>query len=113
VKSPLLVIDTLDDRREVWSLLHRLPPRERLCYLRWCCAQVSDPVTGNGPTPLIAGETVRMAYRCDRADTRLTNEVYGCYLSLVGQHSAISRRSLDPVVAAVELERVVREFSRG
>lgn len=37
-----LVLDTLDDRREMHALIERLPPPRRLAYLRWCCAQTGQ-----------------------------------------------------------------------
>lgn len=76
MKPTVLVIDTLDDRRELWRLLHRLPPSRRIDFLAWCCSQVSGP-NGNGPTPgagLLA--TATAARRDDGADRRLTNEIY-------------------------------------
>ena len=103
MKHSLLVLDTLDDRREIWHLLHKLPPSRRIEFMDWCCANVSGP-NGMRPTPsrLRMAETIRMAYRCDRADERLTNELYIDVLMLSSQWN------LDLGRAAVELERWVR-----
>ncbi len=34
---------TLDDRRELWRMLDRLLPGQRIAFLRWCCQQTSGP----------------------------------------------------------------------
>lgn len=99
MNRPLFAIDTRDDRVEIWHLLHRLPPRARLSFLRWCCRRVADPRTGNGPKPAFRRDDIRQAYRCERASERLTNAVYSDILSLIGQHG------LDPAAATLELER--------
>lgn len=103
MKSSLLVIDTLDDRREIWSLLHRLSPRDRVRFLARCCETVAT-VHGNGPKPSLfqMRDTVEQAYRCDRADDRLTNEIYGDLLALGTQWT------LDLAAVAVELEQLVK-----
>lgn len=82
--SELLSLDTADDRREIWSALHRLPPADRVNFLRFACTMVPpgavrlpEPVVGHMKT------TLGLAYRCDRADARLTNEVYCDLLSLL------------------------------
>lgn len=98
----LLAIDTKDDRREIWHLLHRLSPRARVSYLAWCCSR-SRPVMGRLPVASSRmAPTVDLAHRCDRADLRLTNEIYSDMLSLAANYA------LDLVVAACELERRVR-----
>lgn len=33
----------LDDRREVWKILQRFSPPQRVDFLRWCCRQVNGP----------------------------------------------------------------------
>lgn len=99
--SALLRYDTLDDRREAWHLLHRLPPRDRVAFLRWACTLATGK-HGRRPDPVISRESVRQAYRCDRADERLTNECYADYLALVAQWD------LDQAAALAELVRWVR-----
>lgn len=107
MKSPLLAIDTLDDRREVHRLLGRLPPKVRVAFLEWCCS-TARPVMGRLP---VASRrmlpTVVMAYRCDRADLRVTNEVYTDLLVLAADYD------LDLAAAAVELEKWVRYPARS
>lgn len=100
-KPPLLVLDTHDDRREIWHLLHRLPPPARVRFLAWCCSVVPG-VRGNRPLPQPMPEMVRDAMRCDRGDQRLTNSVYWdiCVLS--------AQWGLDLRSAAGQLERLVR-----
>ena len=102
-KPSILVLDTLDDRKEIWYLLHRLSPNRRVAFLDWCCSQVSGP-NGTRPIPsrLRMAETIRMAYRCDNADLRLTNELYTDVIALGHQWQ------LDVGRAAVVLEQFVR-----
>ena len=102
----LTAVDTLDDRREVWHLLHRLPPRGRYRFLAWACTRV-DSATSKGqcPTPrwLTMRPRVRRAEAGDEAeDRRLTTEVYldlGCLAIQFG---------LDLGAVAPALEAVVR-----
>ncbi|VTT96582.1 unnamed protein product [Gemmataceae bacterium] len=96
----LLTLDTLDDRRELHTLLARLSPRARVSFLAWCCGQVTGRVRPVASARM--GSTVGAAYRCGRADDRLTNEVYGDLLSLAANYG------FDLAAAAAELERRVR-----
>jgi len=32
----------LDDRRELWKMLDRLPPAKRIAWLQWCCKQANN-----------------------------------------------------------------------
>ncbi len=100
-KPSLLVIDTLDDRREVWHLMHRLPPRERVRFVGWCCARITSEV-GHRPCPRYDRGLLDLAYRDDSADLRVTNSAYSDVLVLAAQWG------LDLAAAAVELERRVR-----
>lgn len=101
----LLTLNTLDDRREIWTLLHRLSPSGRVAFLHWACRQVADQ-HGNGPHPMIDRGMIQQAYRCDRADDRLTTAIFADLWALVGQWN------LDPVKAAVELEKWGSRVSR-
>lgn len=101
---PLLLLDTRDDRRELVVLLAKLSPAARVAFLGWCCSRCAGP-NGTRPAPSVLrmGETIKMAYRCDRADNRLVNEVYADLLLLASQWG------LDLAAAAAELERRVRQ----
>ncbi len=79
----LLVLDTKDDRREIHGLLHHLPPRDRIGFLVACCHRC--PPQRVMPHPVVTGmlATLAQAYRCDRADGALTNEVYADLLNLM------------------------------
>lgn len=33
----------LDDRREIWTILKRMTPGQRIDFVRWCCRQVNGP----------------------------------------------------------------------
>lgn len=49
MKSPLLQVDNLDDRREIHYLLGKLPPAARVAYLRWACQQCHFPSSTTHP----------------------------------------------------------------
>ena len=99
----LLCLDDLDSRRELWHLLHRLPPARRLAYLLRCCMAVSDS-RGNGPRPTadMRDRMVPEAVRCSRADERLTNSFYMDIVALSHQ------MGLDLAAVARDLERLGR-----
>lgn len=103
--NQLLVLDDRDSRREVWHLLHRLPPRARVAFLAHCCTLVPK---GNLPEPVVYGmrEKVRAAHHDERGDVRLTNDVYGSLLQLFNDFA------LDAARTAVTLEEWVKRPSR-
>lgn len=103
VKPAFLTLDTLSDRRDIWHLLHRLPPHQRVAFLVECCRRVAS-ANGNGPKPLPSMWSVMIpdAVRCDRGDVRLTNSCYTDIVALSSQYD------LDLVRVAIDLERVVR-----
>ena len=86
MKPTLLQIDTLDDRREIWHLLHRLPPDARLAFMDWACSLVVAP--GN-TRPVMSrlrmAATIAAAWRDNDADEQLTNLLYGDLLVLGSQ----------------------------
>lgn len=94
--------DNLDDRREIWHLLARLPPRRRYQFLAWCCRQTTAKPQ---PLPSWFRMTPRIlaAERGDeRQDMALTNEIYGDLWALGYQYG------LSTALATLELERIVR-----
>lgn len=103
MKPTYLSLDTLDDRRAVWSLIHRLPPARRLRYLERCCLAVSDQ-HGNGPrpTPEMRTKAVPDALRCERGNDRLTNMIYADLLGMA------CNLHLDFAAVALDLERIAR-----
>lgn len=95
--------DTLDDRRELWHLLHRLTPADRFRFLGWCCKCVYLPNTTVHPTP----SWVRMARRMrdatagdDRQDNALTTEIYADMFAL-GLQYHLSFAQVAPVLEAL------------
>ena len=104
MKSSILAFDTLDDRRELFRLLGKLAPRERVRFVGWCCGQIGSPTR---PTPSLRNwPTVKAAERGEAgADDRLTTTLYTDVLVLSSQWG------LDLTRAAVELERWVRRPS--
>ena len=102
-------LDTLDDRREVWSLLARLSPRARYQFLAWACSQCFLPHTRVHPTPswLRMGKRIRDATAGDESqDLALTNEIYTDLWMLVTQYRLSARAT------AERLEAFVKQVSR-
>lgn len=94
------LLDTLDDRREIHTLLGRLSPRERVAFLGWCCERAKGKCR---PKPSRKMDPrIRDAMRDDGADERLTLEMYYDFWVLVHQYE------VDSVAAAKELERRCR-----
>lgn len=102
-----LSTDTLDDRREVWRLLHRLPPGKRVRFLQWAAEQ-SKIVKGNKPVHTTPRSVVEAAIRDygNGADTNLTNSLYTELGMLYVQWN------VDPKTIAEELEQRVRRHER-
>lgn len=100
-KPNLLVIDTLDDRREIHLLLAKLNPRRRVLFLQWCCsrAHLAGAPEARPHLSLDFAQKIRDAYRCDRGDDRLTATIYLDLLALGAQYV------FDLPAAVVELER--------
>lgn len=94
-----LTLDTLDDRRELVTLLAKLPPGDRVRFLSAACATAKKP---HSPKPVYRRATVEAAYRHDHDDHRLTNAVYFDLLTLGMQWG------VDLVDVAKRLESVVR-----
>lgn len=99
----LLAVDTLDDRREIWHLLHKLSPMDRVRWLGTVCRKIRER-DGHGPHPSVwrMRETITQAYRSDPWNERLTNEIYGDLIMAASQYQ------LNLLELAVELESVVR-----
>lgn len=98
----LLAVDDLDTRREVVTLLGKLHPRKRVRFIEWCCAEVTRPGRA-APVVTTDGQMIRDAERCDRGDTRLTNDCLMMWYSLGAQYE------LDMPRAARVLEAFVRK----
>lgn len=109
-ERPLIVHDNLDDRREIYSLVRRLPPRERVAFLQWCCDRAYLPRRRPGPhpRPVVAAATLRLARAAHAGDTaadeRLSVECYADIWRLAAQYER--EVSFDAVLA--ELVRRVR-----
>lgn len=72
-----LLLDSLDDRREIHRLLARLSPARRLAFLRDCCRRARLPGHRDftGPSRKTV-ELAELARRDDSADRRLTLDVW-------------------------------------
>lgn len=97
-----LLLDTRDDRREIWHLLSLLHPIARVEFLKWCCRLAWKGPHQPIPNPLTMRQMVADAQRCDRGDQRLTSEVYRDFWTLVLDYQ------LDEQLCAVELQRRVK-----
>lgn len=101
-----IVLDTLDDRREIWHLLHRLHPYRRIRFLAWCCRLAARSGNGRGGQPVVSHRMesrVDAAVRDDAQDYVLTHEIYTDFWCLVHQYG------MDESVAAGELASLARE----
>lgn len=98
--SQIEVLDNGDDRKEVWSLLHRLPPPVRVEFLAHACGMAKPGPHCRLPAPVPNGfaRLLAEARRCDRADEMLTNSVYADLLQL------FHTWGVDAAKAAVTLE---------
>lgn len=107
----LTQFDNVDDRREIWHLLHNLSPFYRVKFVEYCCQlaigklrgvqlDVSDVFDAESMK-----ETVKGSWICDRENERLTNVLYYDILALACQWKVdLSRVVLD-------LEQVVKRPS--
>lgn len=72
-----VVHDNLDDRREIFYLLGKLSPSERLAWLEWACRHAT--LGHSQVRPAVARKTRELAARArwdSAADSRLTLEIY-------------------------------------
>lgn len=105
-KSALLAHDNLDDRKEVVTLLERLPPMIRVGWMTWCCTQC---VNNRGVHPEVKKETVELAGKArwdSAADQMLIRECYGDMWFLASQYA------LDVDAALKRLVVLARRFGR-
>ncbi len=75
--AQLLARDNIDDRREVFRLLSRLPPLERVKFDAWCCRRAALP--GFATVPVVLPKTWNLARQArwdTGADERLTWEIW-------------------------------------
>jgi hypothetical protein len=102
MKAACLYLDTLDDRRELFALLHRLPPRRRVAYVEGLCRGLT---IADGLRRGVSARThalAELARRDDSADRRLTLDLYMDCWHLCVQYG------LDLPAAAQALEALVR-----
>lgn len=102
-QAPFIVAhDNLDDKRELWGLLKRLPPRQRVQFLHWCCIQATVPSTRTQPRVQPATEQrAELAMRDDSADTALTYECYFDIFAMANQYELDLDKTLDKLVELV------------
>lgn len=103
MKPTYLSLDTKDDRRELITLLGKLPPAHRVAWLADCCQRSAKPRLGL--MPQVSRATQELAAKArwdDGASERLTIECYTDALHLSSQYD------FDLLAAAKRLEAFVR-----
>lgn len=103
----LIQHNTLDDRRELHTLLGRLPPARRVAFVADCCARSVLP--HSRVRPFVDPHTYALAERAvrdDAADTRLSLVLYQDLWLLS------SNFDFDLSAALDRLEQVVKKESR-
>ena len=104
MKPSILSIDTLDDRREIVTLLARLSPENRVLFLARACLRTPSP-SPIRPNMRAMRQRVVEAATCEKADQMLTNEIYGDLLM------ASTQFNLDLLLVAIDLQNLVRSRS--
>lgn len=98
-------LDTLDDRREIWHLLHRISPRDRFRVLGILCKSAKLPGSNQSPLPSwfrMQGRVLAAQRGDEKQDLALTNEIYTDIWMMVAQYG------LSAKFAAETLEAFVR-----
>lgn len=99
-----LVLDTLDDRKEMHGLICRLSPDNRMRFLAWCCRQSHLPNSTVRPRPRQEMyERANLARYDSSADERLGFEVW------LDMNNLAVGSCLDLEKAGLELVRRVRQ----
>lgn len=97
-----LFYDTLDDRREIYHLLHRLPPHKRIRFVDQCCHTAK---LGRHHSTIRVSHSSRLladqARKCDRADQALTMDLYNDLWMLSTHYSFNLDNALSQLVRMV------------
>jgi hypothetical protein len=98
-KPRWLVLDTLDDRREIHRLLTRISPQARLRFLEWCCQSAVLPHSQVRPTVSRTTRELAAQARWDSgADARLSTGIYEDVWYLAGNYDFDIDRALARLV---------------
>ncbi len=96
--------DTKDDRREVFTLIGKLGPREQIAWMRWCCQRSSLDQDGT-IRPRITKDTLALATQAQfskESAYKLHVDLYEDFWKLTIQWR------LDANIGISELVRLVR-----
>jgi hypothetical protein len=75
--APYVQYDTLSDRRDIYRLLDRLPPEQRLAWMSWVCSQAKMPHSMTQPRVQAKTRALARQARWDSsASAQLTLELY-------------------------------------
>lgn len=97
-------MENLDDRREVWHLLHALRPSRRYRFIRWCCkgCRVGSYVPKLWHTQRDLDRLKEAERTGGAADVQISNECYGYLWSMATQYG------LDLAAVTITLEALTR-----
>lgn len=85
-KPQFLAYDTLDDRREIHTLLSRLHPRVAVRWLETLCKRCVVHGARPGPSRGMLARVEEASRKGGEAHARLVNEIYGDVWMLASQH---------------------------
>ena len=105
-KPQFLVYDTLDDRREIHTLLQKLHPRKAVAWLDRLCRKAAVHGTRPGPSRAMMGRVEEAVRKGGEPHRRLVNEIYMDVWMLCSQHGL----AIDDAVRG--LEELVRRQGR-
>lgn len=106
-KPQFLVYNTLDDRREIHSLLSRLPPLLALRWLEQLCLKAKHHGTHPGPSRSMRERAFIAERKGGEFHRRFVNEVYMDVWMVCSQYNL----NIDDAVR--NLEALVRKASRN
>jgi len=104
--KPLRVYDSVDDRREIYYLLARLPPRRRVEWLSYVCKGAFIP--NSRTRPHVSPKTwarAEQAERDDSLDEGLTTEVFFDFWTMVANYGLDVAAALEVLVRVAKKER--------
>jgi hypothetical protein len=101
-RPQFLVYDTLDDRREIHTLLSKLHPRVAVCWLDKLCKRATIHGARPGPSRAMWARVEVAERKGGDAAARLANEIYGDVWMLCSQHGL----NIDDAIR--QLEELVR-----
>lgn len=103
-KAQFLTYDTLDDRREIHTLLSRLHPFTAIRWLDQLCQQINIHGSRPGPSRAMRQRAIEAARKGGEHHRRLVNEIYMDVWMICSQYG------LDIDQAVKRLEEMVKQI---